>query len=75
MDDFKGISYSYSYTQPYNTWNSPLNGTSFNPFYDNHLRVCQEMLLMNEIDKRVEMMTSYPDAEAIIEKVCNGTDS
>lgn len=60
--------YNVSYT-----WNQPYRVLSHNPFYntgfDHHIRVQQEMLLLNEIDRQVGLMDSYPDAEALIKNI------
>jgi len=62
MDESPNINgYSFSWTQPYNV--------SMNPAYDTHLRVCQELLLLDSIDLRVQNMQSYPDAERILSKL------
>ena len=57
---------NYSWTQPYTV-------ISHNPFYnlgyDDHLRVKQELLLLDQIDKTVEKMLTFPDVEAIMNKL------
>jgi hypothetical protein len=54
-------SISYSWTQPYNA--------SMNPAYDNQLRVAQELLLLDQIDRQVEPMSSFPQVEEMLKKV------
>jgi hypothetical protein len=57
-------SYSVSWTQPYNV--------SMNPVYQNNeLTVNEEIERLNEIDDQVMLMSEYPDAEEIFQKVRN----
>lgn len=61
-DPFKG--YSASWTQPYLP-------TSFNPFYERakDLRVEAEIDRLEMVDRWVDSMLTYPDADAIISKL------
>jgi hypothetical protein len=60
MKDFEG--YSFSWTQPYSV--------SMNPFYQyNELTVREELEHLSEIDDRVALMDSYPDAEKLIKNI------
>lgn len=65
MDEFPNINgYSMSWTQPYLP-------TSYNPFYQpspEHV-VTEEMIRIAAVDNIVDEMLTYPDAEAIINKV------
>lgn len=47
----------YSFSQPY---------VSLNPAYDHHLRVAQELLLLDEIDRRVQNMTEFPELDELL---------
>ena len=61
-------SMNYSWTQPYLP-------TSYNPFYTPKERVAgvnavtEELIRIAAVDNIVESMTSYPDAERIINKI------
>lgn len=60
--EFNG--YSFSWTQSY---------VSLNPMYQcSQLTLQEEIERLEEIDDRVELMDSYPEALAIIQKVTNG---
>jgi len=54
--------YRFSFTQPYghNQWNEA---------YDRLLSVSQELRRLDATDTVVQNMLTYPDAEAIIEKI------
>ena len=54
--------YSVSWTQPY----LPI---SYNPFYERKVDVAEEMAKIEMVDKWVDSMLTYPDAEAIINKL------
>jgi hypothetical protein len=58
------LSYSFSWTQPYNV--------SMNPLYQHTVDLAHELRVLEDIDRAVENMDSYPEAEAIIQKVLNG---
>jgi hypothetical protein len=51
---------NYTWTQPYTV--------SMNPFY-NTLTVAHELQRLDDIDRAVQMMLTYPDAERIINKI------
>jgi len=55
--------YSFSWTQPYNT--------SYNPFYQSvqHSELELELDRLDAVDVLVDQMLTYPDAEAIINKL------
>ena len=61
-----GISYSYSWTQPYLP-------TNYNPFYQpsNEHKVTEELIRIAAVDNIVGNMLTYPDAERIIKQVMN----
>jgi hypothetical protein len=65
MDEFRNTNgYSFSWTQPYLP-------TSYNPFYQpspEHV-VTEELIRIAAVDNIVDAMLTYPDAEAIINKV------
>ena len=67
MNDRKPSEYSYSFswTQPYPTWPNPIT----------QVNAMNELARMDFLEEEIQAMTSYPDAEAIIEKVRNGTNS
>lgn len=56
----KWTGYSFTFTQPYTV--------SMNPYY-NQLSVAHELQRLDDIDKAVQNMLTYPDAEAIINKL------
>jgi hypothetical protein len=51
---------SYTWTQPYTV--------SLNPYY-NTLTLAHELQRLDDIDRAVQNMLTYPDAEAIINKL------
>lgn len=55
---------NYSWTQPYLP-------TSYNPFYQTHTQatVNKELDRLESIDRLVDEMLTYPDAEAILNKI------
>jgi hypothetical protein len=59
MNDKNNWSYSFSWTQPY---------VSMNPVYQLN-SVSEEIERLQTIDRWVDAMHSYPDAEEIISKV------
>ena len=58
MDRKRSI--SHSWTQPYSV--------SMNPFYQDQV-TANELRKLDDIDRAVQMMLTYPDAEAIINKI------
>jgi len=63
---FEGYSYSFSYKMP----NYGANINNFNPgISKKQLIVQQEMKRLEEIDKMVENLLTFPEAEAILNKV------
>ena len=63
---FEGYSYSFSYKMP----NYGANINNFNPgISKKQLIVQQEMKRLEEIDKMVENILTFPEAEAILNKV------
>ena len=61
--EFNGLSYSYSWTQNYNGWTAP-------QIYQD-LTVQEELKRLDEIDKMVENRLTFPEVEAILNKVIN----
>jgi hypothetical protein len=57
-------SYSFSWTQEY---------TSLNPVYQQAVDTDNEVKRLDFLEEQIQEMASYPDAEAIIKKVMNGT--
>ena len=55
--------YSFSWTQPYSV--------SYNPFYQN-TTVRDEMIRIEAVDNIVQSMLTYPDADAIMNKIRYG---
>lgn len=72
MDEFRNIGgYSFSWTQPYSI-------TSHNPFYGmtapeiyHKLTIEEEMAKIEMVDRWVDAMLTYPDADAIM-NIING---
>lgn len=56
--------YSFSWTQPYAT---------FNNAYQSHSTLQDELALLDKIDTWVSVMSSFPDAEEILKKVQCGS--
>ena len=54
--------YSFSWTQPYLP-------TSYNPFYERKIDVAEAMAKIEMVDKWVDAMLTYPDADAIMNKI------
>ena len=63
MDEFPNTNgYSFSWTQPYNI--------SASPFYQSrHLSIDEEIAKIEMVDRWVDSMLTYPDAEAILKKI------
>jgi hypothetical protein len=61
--DRKFPSYSYSWTQPY--------GVSYNPFYQSvqDAELERELDRLDAVDVLVDEMLTYPEAEAILNKI------
>jgi len=60
MDEFPNTNgYSFSWTQPYNV--------SMNPFYSAP-GVETEMARLEQVDRWVDAMFAYPDAEEVLNK-------
>ena len=65
----------YPNTNPFNgysaSWTQPYLPTSFNPFYERvkDLRVEAEIDRLEAVDRIVQNQLTYPEAEAIINKV------
>jgi hypothetical protein len=55
-------SYSYSWTQPYPNWQS-WTPPQIDPYNES---------MMDTVEEKLQAMTAYPDAEAIIQKVKHG---
>ena len=65
MDEFRNTNgYSFSWTQPYLP-------TSYNPFYERarDIRLEEEIDRLEMVDRWVDSMLTYPDAEAILNKI------
>jgi hypothetical protein len=60
-------SISHSWTQPYLP-------TSYNPFYERRVDLAHELQRLDDIDRAVQNMLTYPDAEAIINTVMKRGD-
>lgn len=65
-DPFKG--YSVSWTQPYQSLNEFFRGKSCEEIYHD-LSVEQEIDRLEAVDRIVQNQLTYPEAEAIINKV------
>lgn len=66
MDEFPNMrGYSIRWTQPYRV--------STNPFYQSrHLSIDEEMAKIEMVDRWVDSMLTYPDADAILNKIRKG---
>jgi hypothetical protein len=60
-------SISHSWTQPYLP-------TSYNPFYERRVDLAHELQRLDDIDRAVQNMLTYPDAERIINTVMKQGD-
>jgi hypothetical protein len=62
-------------TNPFNgystSWTQPYLPTSYNPFYERarDLRAEEEVDRLEMVDRWVDSMLTYPDAEAILNKI------
>jgi hypothetical protein len=66
MDEFPNMhGYSFSWTQPYLP-------TSYNPFYERRVDVADEMARLEMVDRWVDSMLTYPDAERILNNILRG---
>lgn len=54
---FKGWSMSYSFSQPYSNWSHPTS------------KVEKEMIIIEAVDNIVQNMLTFPDVEAILNKI------
>ena len=71
-------------TNPFNgystSWTQPYLPTSYNPFYTPKERVAgvnavtEEMIRIAAVDNIVQNMLTYPDADAIMNKIRNKGD-
>jgi len=63
MDEFPNTrGYSFSWTQPYLP-------TSYNPFYERKVDVADEMTRLEMVDRWVDAMFAYPDAEEVLNAI------
>ena len=68
MDEFRNTNgYSFSWSQPYNSY----SGMSAGEIYQD-LSVREEMIRIDAVDNIVQNMLTYPDADAIINKIRQG---
>lgn len=67
-DPFKG--YSVSWTQPYQSLNEFFRGKTCEEIY-NDLTVERELDRLEAVDKLVDEQLTYPEADAIINKLLN----
>ena len=63
-------SYDCSWTQPYVSMNDFLQGKDCREIYE-ALSVEKELDALDKIDKRVDEMLTFPEAEAIIKRIMN----
>ena len=54
---FKGWSMSYSFSQPYNNWSHPVSSVE------------KQLIVLEAIDNIVQNMLTFPDVEAILNKI------
>ena len=65
MDEFRNTNgYSFSWSQPYNSY----SGMSAGEIYQD-LSVREEMIRIDAVDNIVQNMLTYPDADAILNKI------
>ena len=69
----------YPNTNPFNgysvSWTQPYLPTSYNPFYEPAANdIAQEMAKIEMVDNWVNAMLTYPDADAIMNKIRNKGD-
>lgn len=50
------------------TWTQPYLPTSYNPFYERKVDVADEMARLEQVDRWVDAMFAYPDAEEVLNK-------
>jgi len=63
-------SYDCSWTQPYVSMNDFFQGKDCREIYE-ALSVEKELDALDKIDKRVDEMLTFPEAEAIIKRIMN----
>jgi len=69
MDEFPNTNgYSFTWTQPYQP-------TSYNPFYERKTDIADEMARLEMVDRWVDAMLTYPDADAILNKIRHKGDT
>ena len=56
------------------TWTQPYLPTSYNPFYErtvpsSELTVQEELKLLQEVDDRITLMDTYPEAEQLLKNI------
>lgn len=61
-DKFKGINYSFSYTQNYNGWTAP-------QIYDSLVDVENELARLDFLEDEIQEMTEYPEAKALLANI------
>jgi len=68
MDEFRNTNGKWGYTA---SWTQPYLPTSYNPFYQTvrQHQIEQELDRLDAIDVLVDEMLTYPDAEAIMNKI------
>lgn len=64
--------YSFSWTQPYQSLNEFFQGQSCQEIY-NKMTLEEEVDKLEMVDRWVDSMLTYPDAEAILKKITNGS--
>jgi len=69
MDEFRNTNgYSFSWTQPYQSLNEFFKGQSCKEIY-NSLTLEEQIDKLEMVDRWVDSMLTYPDAEAILNKI------
>ena len=64
--------YNFSWTQPYQSLNEFFQGQTCREIY-NQLTLEEEVDKLEMVDRWVDSMLTYPDAEAILKKITNGS--
>lgn len=73
--DPRRVRIDYEFTQPYHAINFEYDtqNPSMNPLYQDQ-RLARELARLDDADRAVQTMLTYPDAERIINKLTNNKD-
>jgi hypothetical protein len=76
MDEFPNMNPANNNWSISTTWTQPYLPTSYNPFYQTNEQHDETLNLLSDlecIDRQVDEMLTYPEAEAIIKRVMKQT--